>query len=110
MEESERLCDRLLLLKDGSVVDQGRPADLIARVAGESVIEIEGIAEDKIRHSLPQPLPWIRPLGAGFAFDASRDDVNMHARELEEQKPRRFVRRQANLDDVFFLLTGDKLE
>jgi ABC-2 type transport system ATP-binding protein len=40
MSEVERLCDHVLMLKQGSVVDQGSPADLLARYRRDDLEEV----------------------------------------------------------------------
>ena len=40
MGEVERLCDRVLLMKDGKIVDDGAPADLIARFGRQTMEEV----------------------------------------------------------------------
>src|SRR3954454_16487861 len=39
MDEAERLCDRVAIIDHGRVIALGSPADLIARLGGEHVIE-----------------------------------------------------------------------
>ena len=39
MEEAERLCDRLVIIDDGSVIAEGSPRDLIASVTGAQSLE-----------------------------------------------------------------------
>ncbi len=110
MEESERLCSRIALMREGEIVDQGSPPELIARVAGREVMEIEGVEENKLRTLAANRVQWLRPAGAGMALSAANTELNAIFRELEPLQARRVVRRHANLDDVFFLLTGEKLE
>jgi lipooligosaccharide transport system ATP-binding protein len=43
MDEAQRLCDRLILLQHGKMIDQGSPDELIERTVGREVAEIEGI-------------------------------------------------------------------
>lgn len=40
MSEVERLCDRVLMMRDGSIVDRGRPADLVARYGRTTLEEV----------------------------------------------------------------------
>ncbi|WP_293086426.1 AAA family ATPase [Moorena sp. SIO4A1] len=35
MDEAQRLCDRLILLQQGKVIDEGTPDDLIERTVGK---------------------------------------------------------------------------
>src|SRR6476619_1316078 len=41
MDEAERLCDRVAVIDHGKVIAQGTPAELIARVGGEHVIDLD---------------------------------------------------------------------
>lgn len=42
LEEAEALCDRIIAMKDGKVLDSGRPSELIARHAGWASIRFTG--------------------------------------------------------------------
>ena len=110
MDEAERLCDRVVLLDEGSVVAGGTPAELVARAGKLPVVRL------RTERSLPEG--WLAGIGA--AEIARRDglevDVEIHAltdvasvllaaaraggevREVEVRRP--------NLADVFFTLTG----
>jgi lipooligosaccharide transport system ATP-binding protein len=66
MDEAQRLCDRLLLLQQGKVIDEGTPNDLIARVIGQEVAEVEGIAADLVQDLASRYRTWIRAFGSGY--------------------------------------------
>src|SRR5438309_578463 len=51
MDEAERLCDRVAIIDHGKVIALGSPAQLIARVGGEHVVEFAVGGEG------PQPEP-----------------------------------------------------
>ena len=38
LDEAEALCDRVVAMRDGQVLDQGTPAELVARHAGEATV------------------------------------------------------------------------
>ncbi len=40
MDEAEQLCDRLVIMDEGRILDGGRPRDLIAKYAGSEVLEL----------------------------------------------------------------------
>jgi ABC-2 type transport system ATP-binding protein len=40
MPEVERLCDQVLMMKAGKIVDQGTPAELIARYGRETMEDV----------------------------------------------------------------------
>src|SRR5206468_8240452 len=57
MDEAERLCDRVAVVDQGRVIALGSPAELIARLGGEHLIDFAlergaAVAEDRL-HSLP---------------------------------------------------------
>ena len=109
MEESERLCSRIALMRDGAIVDQDSPQALICRVAGEEVIETAGIAEEAVRMLAGPTAQWFRRIGNNTAFAAPSAELRRFLREVEPLHPTKIIRRPANLDDVFFLLTGEIL-
>ena len=39
MDEAERLCDRVAIIDQGKIIAQGSPAELIARLGGDHIIE-----------------------------------------------------------------------
>jgi len=41
MEEAAELCDRVLIIDNGKIIEQGRPSDLVKKHVGEDVLEIE---------------------------------------------------------------------
>ena len=101
MDEAQRLCDRIIVIDHGKILDQGTPQDLIARHVKGHVIEVQ------------------KPLPDGFAdgrFD--REDVG-DAILYYVQSPGDIVgdlpdaavymHREANLEDVFLRLTGRQL-
>lgn len=106
MEEAEKLCDRLLLLQQGSIIDGGSPQDIIFRHAGEDAIEAGGLDEDSLLKLIPSDAVW-RPLfDGGFFISRPAGSVKdlwqgFHDLDLPSLK-----RRKSNLEDVFLLMTG----
>ncbi len=109
MDEAQRLCDRLMLLQTGQVIDQGSPAELIERTIGQEVVEIEGIDEAVLQRLATQAQTWGRSFGKGYLI-ALPATANPLWQELTALNPARLVRRQANLEDVFLRLTGGRLQ
>jgi lipooligosaccharide transport system ATP-binding protein len=101
MDEAQRLCDRIIIIDGGKVLDEGTPQELIDRHARAYVVEV------------PKPLP------AGWSEDGlERNDVGnsvlYYASEPEEVTRRlpphtKYSSRDANLEDVFLRLTGHSL-
>ncbi len=116
IEEAERLCDRVAIIDDGVIIALGSPADLQARSAGQSSIEISlgralppgalpawpdttGTIVSEDRHKLSvrsgrpaktlvELIKWIEAQGLDL------DDVHLN---------------RPTLEDVFIELTGKRL-
>src|SRR4051794_38074083 len=117
MDEAERLCDRVAIIDHGKVIAIGSPADLIARLGGEHVVEF-ALGGDS---PAPEPSTFAdiasvlsaRADGDGFsltvgephrAIPALLDDLDARHFPLE-----RLTTRQVSLEDVFVALTGRHL-
>lgn len=108
MDEAQRLSDRLLLLQKGVIVDQGAPAELIHRIIGAEVAEVEGVEIMAVQRLAEQAGMWWRRLGQGFVVSLPAHDSALW-QELQAMNSTRLSRRQANLEDVFLRLTGQEL-
>ena len=119
MDEAERLCDRVAIVDQGKVIAQGSPADLIARIGGEHVVEFAvGGAEGM---AAPEPDSFrglasvqdARAEGDGFALTVGEPHLAIPAL-LEHlaatgRPLARLTTRQVSLEDVFVALTGRHL-
>jgi lipooligosaccharide transport system ATP-binding protein len=108
MDEAERLCDRLLLLRDGEIVGEGRPAEVIAREVGTEVAEVEGIATERLAELAQHAGTWTQPFGSAMLVALPAGDEALF-QALADLHPARLTRRRANLEDVFLRLTGGRL-
>jgi ABC-2 type transport system ATP-binding protein len=114
MEEAEVLCDQVIIMDHGRIVARGTPAQLIASIGGDQVIEFatrpalptEAFAEIPTKVSL-------MPRGEGHtlsvkelhrALPALLSIVSARGASLEHLSTR-----HATLDDVFLALTGRSL-
>lgn len=109
MDEAQRLCDRLLLLQQGQVIDQGTPSELIDRTVGKEVVEIEGVEEAQLQSLVTQFGTWGRAFGSGYLIALPHEHAALWG-QLAAMEPQRLTRRRANLEDVFLRLTGDVLQ
>ncbi len=109
MDEAQRLCDRLILLQQGQVIDQGTPTELIDRTVGKDVVEIEGIEAAAVQQLANQAETWIRAFGSGYILALPDTDSRGLWEQLTALNPTRLTRRRANLEDVFLRLTGSML-
>lgn len=110
MDEVQRLCDRLLLLQQGQVVDQGTPTALVERIIGLEVLEIVGVAEPVLQHLATQAGVWCRPFGNGYLLALPEREPDQLWQQLTSTQPTSLTRRRANLEDVFLRLTGRSLQ
>lgn len=110
MDEAQRLCDRLILLQQGKMVDQGTPTELIERTVGREVVEIEGISEPTLQQLAHQAGTWYRPFGSSYLIGLPIDNPQPLWEQLSATAPNRLTRRRTNLEDVFLRLTGASLE
>jgi ABC-2 type transport system ATP-binding protein len=117
MDEAERLCDRLAIIDRGKVIAEGSPADLIARLGGDHIVEFAlGDAGDGPEASAFAGLPTVlsaRAEGDGYALTVSAPHSAIPALldylEAKERPLARLTTRQVSLEDVFVSLTGRHL-
>jgi len=107
MEEAERLCDELVVMDDGRILERGTPAALIRRHVEPDVLELQGEA-DTARAALA-PLPHGRFEAVGDTYYYYTHDVRAAIERLDGQSAISFLHRPANLEDVFLKLTGRDL-
>lgn len=110
MDEAQRLCDRLILLQSGKMIDEGTPEELIERTVGKEVVEIEGIAQETIQQLANQAGTWYRPFGSSYLIGLPINNPQPLWEKLSNLAPISLTRRRTNLEDVFLRLTGTSLE
>ena len=128
MDEAERLCDRVAVVDHGRVIATGSPAELVARLGGEHVVEFAvngagrrdadaapgpgaGLSEEEYR-SLPG-VRGARVEATGVVLTVTAPHLAIPAL-LERLAARgaelaRLTTRHVSLEDVFVTLTGRHL-
>ena len=108
IEEAERLADDCALMSRGSIVARGAPAALVAEHAGERVVE---------HYGPPHRLAEIEGLARAAGLPTRRTGPSVSILRAERMPPSLAdelgpdgVSRAANLEDVFVVLTGEKVE
>ncbi|WP_433467263.1 ABC transporter ATP-binding protein [Spirillospora sp. CA-128828] len=108
IEEAERLADECALMSHGRVIARGSPAELVAEHAGERVVE---------HYGPPGRLSEVERLAraAGLPTRRTGPSVSVLKAEtippsLEDELGPDGVRRASNLEDVFVVLTGERVE
>lgn len=111
LEEASQLCDRLLIMDEGKILEEGRPAELVQAHIGQEVLEvsIEGDRAELIRRVKPYISGY--QLMGEVTYLYPKDGETLWA-ELRKT-PYTFYHqllRPATLEDVFLKLAGKGLE
>ncbi len=114
MEEATRLCDRVAIMDHGKVIALGTPAELIASLGADQIIEFSvtsPLADDEL-NALPA-VSHSHKRGETYALTVSEIGVAMPALlgEIKRQQSElvTLTTHQATLEDVFVSLTGRML-
>ncbi|MBX6311535.1 MAG: ABC transporter ATP-binding protein [Isosphaeraceae bacterium] len=117
MDEAERLCDRVAIVDHGRMIALGSPADLIARLGGEHVIEFallgDGPAPEPSSFAHLASVQSVRAEGDGYSLTVGEPHRALpalldHLAELGRPLAR-LTTRHVTLEDVFVSLTGRHL-
>jgi lipooligosaccharide transport system ATP-binding protein len=104
IEEAERLADSVTIMAKGEAVAMGRPQELVIKHAGHEVLEVYGP---------PARLSAVEQSAAEDGFRTRRTGTSVSILDAEHRDlpfADGAVRRPANLEDVFVLLTGEEVE
>jgi lipooligosaccharide transport system ATP-binding protein len=112
MDEAERLCDRLVIMDNGRIVDEGSPVELIAKHVTREVIELrfdEGDEREARLRPMIESGHRVERL-ADRALVYSDDGDKLVAALLDAGvRPTSVYVRRSTLEDVFLMLTGRTL-
>jgi lipooligosaccharide transport system ATP-binding protein len=113
MDEAEQLCDRLVVMDGGKIVDVGSPRQLIEKHVTREVVEVRfDLATDP--HEVGEKLlrfgERIEPLADRVLVYTHDGDATAHAVESDGFGETSVLVRRASLEDVFLRLTGRTLE
>ncbi|OYY75220.1 MAG: hypothetical protein B7Y40_02055 [Gammaproteobacteria bacterium 28-57-27] len=112
MDEAERLCDELVVMDHGRVLDQGSPQALIARHVEPWVIEIRFAAHLETHFAPLSALGKLERHGSSlFLYTHERKLALPQIERLAAVQPTPpvLLQRPAGLEDVFLRLTGRDL-
>jgi lipooligosaccharide transport system ATP-binding protein len=108
MEEAERLCDRVAILDRGRLLALDAPRELIRKHVEPQVLELYGHAAYAWVARQREKLHFrVEQVGETLLCYADAMDPLLH--DLPHESALRFLHRPANLEDVFFKLTGRDL-
>jgi lipooligosaccharide transport system ATP-binding protein len=112
MDEAERLCDRLVVMEKGRILDEGSPRELLARHVAKDVLEIRGPSE--LRRDLAQRGDGrVRKLvehEETLLFYTDEVEGLLHDLTARELPGAELLSRRSTLEDVFLELTGRGLD
>ena len=105
MDEAAVLCDRVLIVDKGKIIEEGKPAELVKKHAGEEVLEVD--YDEKILPLLKRAFPDgdFERLGDRLQIFTSKPHGVFEGFLNEHPLPNVTIR-SANLEDVFLKLTG----
>lgn len=106
MEEAERLCDELVIMDHGKILDHGSPAELISRHVERDVIEIRG--DNTQNFTIPQHNNC-RLERMGLSLYCYTDEPSNVLQQIQNNHGLTYLHRPADLEDVFLKLTGREL-
>ncbi|MCL5877587.1 MAG: ABC transporter ATP-binding protein [Candidatus Bathyarchaeota archaeon] len=105
MDEAQILCDRILIVDHGKIIEQGSPAELIKKHVGEEVLELD--YDEKMIPLLKEAFPQSRMERIGDRMQIFTDQPHgVFEGFLQQHKLQNVSIRNANLEDVFLKLTG----
>ena len=107
MDEAERLCDELLIMDHGKILDQGSPIDIIKRRVENYVVEIRGNFSS-ISARL-EKMHCVRTERYGDTFFCYSNQVSNIVNDLQNLPEIQYFSRPCNLEDVFLKMTGREL-
>jgi lipooligosaccharide transport system ATP-binding protein len=106
MEEAERLCDELVIMDHGDILDYGSPSELIARHVERDVIEIRGHNTKEFRLT-EQNNCRLEPMGTSLYCYTNEPSYILQ--QIQNNHGLTYLHRPADLEDVFLKLTGREL-
>jgi lipooligosaccharide transport system ATP-binding protein len=108
MEEAAELCDRVLIVDTGKIIEEGKPSELVEKHAGEEVLEVDN--EEQILKTLKEKFPEARLDIVGEKIHVFTNEPHgVFVKFLQDFPLKGATVRRANLEDVFLKLTGRKL-
>ena len=102
IEEAQRLADTVTIMSHGRAVAKGPPADLVSQHAGDEVLEVYGPPARLVEVEA-------EAVAAGMRTRRTGTSVALMGVESRNGDLPDGVRRAANLEDVFVLLTGEEV-
>ena len=108
MDEAAALCDTVLIMDNGKIIERGAPADLIRKHVGEDVLEVD--YSEEVTKTLKEEFPEAHLETFGDQIHVFINQPHgVFERFVGKFPGKNMTIRNANLEDVFLKLTGRKL-
>ncbi len=108
MDEAVQLCDRIIIMDHGKIIEDGNPMELIRKHAGEEVLELA--YSEEVMKLLEQTFSNARIEVVGDKIHVfTSHPRGAFSKMLKADSFKGAVIRDANLEDVFLKLTGRRL-
>jgi lipooligosaccharide transport system ATP-binding protein len=105
MDEAEVLCDRILIVDKGKIIEEGSPAQLVRKHIGEDVLELD--YDEKLISTLKESFPDARVEKLSERMQIFTDKPHgVFEGFLKDHPLQNVTIRKANIEDVFLKLTG----
>ena len=113
MDEAEQLCDRLVVMDQGRIVDEGSPRQLIQRHVTPEVVELrfaEPAEQEDVTGAAAEACERMEVLADRLLLYTNDADATHKALANRGVEPLTELTRRATLEDVFLTLTGRTLD
>ena len=105
MDEAQILCDRILIVDKGKIIEEGTPVELIKKHVGEEVLEFD--YDESMLSVVKKAFTDARIETIGDRVQIFTDKPHGVFEDfLKEHRLKNVTIRNANLEDVFLKLTG----
>ncbi|MCW3999289.1 MAG: ABC transporter ATP-binding protein [Candidatus Bathyarchaeota archaeon] len=105
MDEAQILCDRILIVDHGKIIEEGSPSELIRKHVGHEVLEVD--YNQALVQLIQEAFPEARIEHLGDRMQIFTDKPHgVFEGFLREHHLQNVSIRSANLEDVFLKLTG----
>ena len=109
MDEAAQLCDRIIIMDHGKIIEKGKPAELVKKHVGEEVLEV--LYSNEAMECLKQYFPDARIEVVDEKIHVfANKPRGVLAKALEKVSFKGAVIRDSNLEDVFLKLAGRSLK
>ncbi len=105
MDEAQILCDRILIVDHGKIIEEGTPQELIKKHVGAEVLEADYTPQLETTLKTVFPTARLERIGARIQIFADQPH-GIFEQFLKDHPLKNVAIRNSNLEDDFLKLTG----